>query len=752
MIDLRRIFGLVLLMAHLATEAAKSPGPRRSRLAQRLAAFPTAGLPLKANVTLHWDEHQVPFVDAGFDTDLATVLGLVHAHLRLGQMEMLRRLARGRLSEMIGPIGIDLDHLLRILDVGRAVPGILASLPQESRDWLEAFVSGVNHYIDHATELPQEFTVLALRPEPWTAADVLLIARLAAADANWLVWFQLLKLRQRKSWPLLWRRLSDAEHGSFEQPFPPTTGRLSSAGSELAWACRGSNSVAVSPARSTSGGALIASDPHLGIHLPNPWLIAGYRSPSHHAVGLMAPGLPFIAMGRNSWIAWGGTNLHAASSDFVDVTNLPRSAITERHDTINVRWWRERSITLRDTPFGPVISDWPPLGLDRDTPIALRWMGHRPSDEITAMLRVNQARNWDEFRAAIGGIAVPGQAMTYADAQGHIGKAVAVRLPARERKRLPDLVLAPETVARWQKLATGSDFPATVDPAEGFVVSANEPPGDSAVPIGFFFSPSDRAQRLRELVSSRRQIGVDELAGVLADDLMATSRDICGRFLDVLGPEPLKGRKGGARHLLTALVQWDGRYSPESRGALAFELVFHAFVRAYYDEDQLCAYWATWTPRNLVKEDLAHAEPAAIAPALNRAIGRSARAFRKWGTWGALHRLRLAHPFGLVPFSGHRYIWRETPAAGGIETILKSGHRFIKGRHAVLYGSSARHISDLSEPDGNYFVLAGGQDGWLGSSTYADQFDLWQRSGHVQVPFQLATVRTRFAYCMELTP
>jgi len=112
------------------------------------------GVPLKKSVVIHWNEHQVPFIEANTDADLAMALGLAHAHLRLGQMEMIRLLAQGRLAETVGPIGLDLDHLMRILDLGRAVPEILTSLPGETRDWLEAFVKGVNHYLYHAPELP----------------------------------------------------------------------------------------------------------------------------------------------------------------------------------------------------------------------------------------------------------------------------------------------------------------------------------------------------------------------------------------------------------------------------------------------------------------------------------------------------------------------------------------------------------------------------------------------------------------------
>jgi penicillin amidase len=740
-----------LLAAQFAVDAVARPFPCKTSLRQRLDAFPKAGAALEKGVVIHWNEYQIPFIEAGTDADLATALGLVHAHLRLGQMEMLRHLAQGRLAEMIGPIGLDLDHLLRILDLGRAVPEILASQREETRDWLEAFVRGVNHYLCQAPELPHEFAVLHLKREPWTAADVVTIGRLAAVDVNWPVWWQLLKLRRRKSWPRIRCRLLEGTRLPHGNPFSAL--RLSVVPLLVHQVPqRASNSVAVAPSRSASGGALLASDPHLGFHLPNAWLIAGYRSPSHHAVGLMLPGLPFIALGRNPWIAWGGTNLHAASSDFIDVSDLPEGAITKRRETINVRWWPAHSVLLRDSPYGPIISDSLLLGLNGSSPIALRWMGHLPSDEITAMLKVSQARNWDEFRVALDGMSVAGQTMTYADVGGHIGRAMAVRLPAREEKNLSDLLLRSGHTPPWQNFVIGSDLPATFQPAEGFVVTANERPTETVVPVGFFFSPPDRANRLAELIFCRSKVTPDELMEVLMDVFMATSIEVTRRFLAVLSSEPARKRRENAARLVAALTEWDGRYGAQSRGALAFELIFHNFVRAFYRQDERRAYWATWAPRTLVKEDLAQSEPSVIASALKRAIRRSIFGFERFGTWGEIHRLRIGHPFGLLPMFGKPYLYCDVAMAGGNESVLKTGHRFTVRRHSATFGSSARHCSDLSDPDSNYFALAGGQDGWLGSSTYADQLNLWHRGASIQVPLQLEAVRARFPHRLELLP
>ena len=146
-----------------------TPLPEPTDAADRLAALKRDGLPLRAPVTIYWNDHLIPFIEASSDEDLAVALGIVHAHLRLGQMELLRRISQGRLAEIGGPLATDIDHALRILNVGRAVPEILAAMPADTRAWLDAFVRGVNAYVAGGAELPHEHKLLGLKPEVWAA-------------------------------------------------------------------------------------------------------------------------------------------------------------------------------------------------------------------------------------------------------------------------------------------------------------------------------------------------------------------------------------------------------------------------------------------------------------------------------------------------------------------------------------------------------------------------------------------------------
>jgi len=135
--------GAALLLASLLTRAGRPPPP--VTLAERLAAIPAGDAPVGAPVTLHWNDQQVPFIEAASDRDAAVGLGVAHAHLRWAQMEMLRRVAQARLAAVLGSAAIELDHALLALDLTRAVPAIEAALPAATRAWIDGFVAGINH-------------------------------------------------------------------------------------------------------------------------------------------------------------------------------------------------------------------------------------------------------------------------------------------------------------------------------------------------------------------------------------------------------------------------------------------------------------------------------------------------------------------------------------------------------------------------------------------------------------------------------
>jgi len=720
------------LLWRLARDYLRKPAALDVR--QRLAMLPLKGAPVGSPVRIRWDDHQVPFIDAASDEDLAVALGVVHAHLRLAQIEVMRRASRGRLAELLGRRALMIDKLVRTFDIARAVPQIIASMPPATLTWLDGFVRGINHVVEHGAA-PRELSLLGVANEPWTPADVVTVGRLVSADINWLVWMRILRFRGRRDWPQLWRDFCSADMLSVR---PGETGEISDllAGTVIR---SGSNSFAVAGSKSSSGAALIASDPHLSISLPNNWLLTGMRSPSHHAVGMMIPGIPFMAIGRNPWIAWGGTSLHAASSDLVLVPD--GTPLETREESFAILKQPSVRLPVRESPLGPVISD---LGAFSGAgTVALRWMGHQPSDEFTAMLRVGTARNWQEFRDALAGYAVPGLEMVFAAATGEIGRLTAVRLPDRDDPIPPDILAGPEN--GWQHMWSADSLPSDYQPQAGFVASANARLPDHPPVIGYHFSPPLRKQRLEQLLGGPGPFSVETMKRLQADVYCQSSLMERDNFCEWL---TLLSEHQSMRELLAA---WDGRYHAHSKAALAHETLFVSLARELVPSDLSQAFEASWGTRVLIWRAIVAAPVEKRQTALARAAAEAAEAIKQ-ADWGARHRLVLQHPLAMLPFFGRRYRMFDLPASGSSETLMKTAHPLTTGRHRASYGSVSRHISDLADPDANYFALLGGQDGWIGSTTFADQVGLWQKGGYVQIPLRIEAVQKSFPYQTVLSP
>ena len=741
-----RSFVVFFAVAVATSCAVFTPLPEPKTLDQRLAMFPTTGLPLQGPVTVWWNEHQVPFIEASTDRDAAFALGLAHAHLRLGQMEVMRRVSQGRVSEIAGPIPqvADIEHALRILDLGRTSKTVYASMPAETKAWLDAFVEGVNHYQATTTDLPHEYAVLGLDREPWRSEEILTIGRLASVDVSWFVWFRVLALRERKDWPQLWQAL--LEEGTMSAPSFASNqhASLKELSRLLSTMSRnGSNSVVVGASKTGTGAAMIANDPHLGISLPNLWVLAGVKSPSFNMVGLMVPGVPFVAVGRNENIAWGGTNMRSAGSDLFDVSSLPAAQITQRVVTTRTRWWFDSDLVIRDTPYGPILSDSEVLPKREGEVLALKWIGHRPSDEISAMLRMNRATNWDEFRSALEGFSISPQNFLFADVKGNIGQVTATHLPKRSKELPADIVRPLSDAKAWDEIVTSKDLPWAYNPTDGFLASANNRGAEASVPIGYFFSSDDRVTRLQQLLGGMATVTADDLKRVQMDTYSSSSTLMRDAFVARVNAE--KPALSLSQTLVfDAMAAWDGRYDLGSKGAVAFEAAMASFMPASFPAHELSAFDAAGSPYARFAPKVRDMKADVFAKSAVAALQTGVDAWAKYATWGDMHRMIVQAQFASIPVIGSRYVFDDVPAAGSSETILKTDHETSAERHPTRYGAQARHVSDLSDPDANWFVMLGGNDGWYNSSTFRDQVDAFQSGQSFQVPLEIETVRATF--------
>ena len=766
-----RLIGSIIAVCGLGGCSLLTSLPEATDTSQRLAMFPTTGLPLEAPVSIRWDRHQIPMIEAQTDGDAAFALGMVQAHLRLGQITLAKHLTQGRVAELAGPIAIDFDRAIRTIDLGRATPDIYEKLPTDTREWLDRFVAGLNSYQMRMSDLPHEFRVFGIEePEPFTATDILTIGRLAGVDVNWLGWVNLLEQRSRADWPEVWDRIqstgltSIAADGS---AFARTPDQAGLAHELLVAALRdnakiGSNSMVIDGSHTASGKPMIASDPHLGLRLPNLWLLAGVKSPSMQVVGMMPAGLPIFGLGRNPEAAWGGTNLRGASSDLIDIEAVGYSEadlVTETRP-LKVRWWPDTQSEVQISPVGPVISDAPLLGLDRDQLLAIRWVGHDTTDEITAFLHAARATSWQNFADAFDTYGVSAQNMLFAGRNGRdigeIGLVVAARMPRRTNARPQDFVVTDRAALNaWDNLANSAELPRFHNPETGILASANVPPGPSKIPLGYVFSAPDRVERQIALASQRNDWTADRLQHLQVDTFSYSALEFRDLLIGRLASS-VPDLTPRYQQIMELIRQWDGRYDRDSRGALAFSALFaelapRIFALARKEQDYALINGGGNSNRWAI-DILAQISDADLHEALLHSLETTETAVNGGHNWGDIHRVNIAHLMAAIPLIGSKYQIGNYPIAGSHETIWKSAHPLTAEKHDAYYGSQSRHISDLGDIDANYFVILGGQDGWLKSENFNDQTQTFLAGDLIQLPLSDDGIERVFSHRIELTP
>ena len=727
--------------------------PKKRSLEQRLAHFPTENLPLDGKLTIRWNKHQVPFIEAESDRDLAFALGMVHAHLRGVQLMLFQRASQGRLSEIGGPFAKHVDHTLRIMSFSFAAEEVERNMPEATRVWTQAFADGITLYQDRLTDRPPEMALLGVDFEPWSIRDVLIAGRLIGADFNWLTQVALLEKRGQPDFKEIWRRMLEAGASS-SGTFRSDAQREALAGLIMKTNRAGSNSVAISPKRSASGSAMLANDPHLGFALPNLWVLAGMKSPSYDVVGFMLPAMPFVCVGRNPDLAWGATNMRAASTDMYDVSKLPPEDFSSEETVIKNRFGFNSKMKIRRTPFGPVISDSKLIPSKKGEDIAMRWVGYQPTDEITALMRLARARNADEFRHAFVNYGVPGQNFLFAAKDGDIGKVMAVNHPNRAGFPKDDPVMdATDPKNDWNGQVGVLELPHVLNPPDGVLVSANNRPEDGEIPIGFLYAGEGRFLRIHEILRQKEKLSLEDLFDLQKDTRAPEAAELGHGMIAEIDQLSINGE---AKALLEALRAWDGDYRADSKGAVAFEMLLYHVVGLLYTQERdlsLSDHMSEWNFFTaFLLQDLQQLPEEKRRTLLKNAVEAAVEDAKRFDNWGEMHQLEIAHVLANLPFVGKAYFIERLPIGGSRQTPMKMAHGLTNQAHTTDFGQMARHISDMADPDANWFVIVGGQDGWIGSENYTDQVPLWREGEYIRMPLTPEKIQEEFPHVQRMEP
>lgn len=710
-----------------------------ARLRYRDPILPTEDLPLDQDVTIYLNDKHIPYIKAETDHDLAFSLALIHAQYRLPQIELSRLIAKGELSTVFGAKAQNVDHTLRILQFGKAADEIIAAYPPETRKWLQDYLDGLNYYIENVKKLPWDFSVMHMKPKSWTMQDLVSTFRMASADVNWIYLAGFIREMKNPEWEKVWKLFIEYNQSSIPSEIE---GVPSIQDLIMSFTESGSNSLVIAGSKTKSGAAMIASDPHVSVFLPNLWFVCGIESPSYHAVGLSVPGIPLINLGRNEDVAWGATNMYSISSYLYSIDKNEK--IKTREEKIPTRLGKEKTVTIRETQYGPIISD--STFFETDQTLSLYWMGHQCSDEVTTFMKVLKSKNWDQFQSAFHNYRVLGLNYLYADKNGNIGYVPAFSQPinkSEERKLwYPQEEFGSDIV--WQQ-----DLSRISNPKQGYLASSNNRPVQVKRDWGWFYAPNDRLIRMSMVIESLPQVSLEDLKKL---------------HLDVHAPSATKWIRWIYRNVdksvqhhptFQKLLQWDNAYDAEKIEPLLFEFFLfelsNGLLHHEYKEEasirkiQQSTFMKEWIEKKTSEFSLEERSKI-FFNALEKASEKSS----PFQNWGEFHQMRLQYLFGYVPWIGKMFHQKTYPVSGGADTLYKRSF-VMKGKPTyVTYGSNARHISDMSDIDANYFVIYGGQNGYAFSTQNADQVDLWESGEYIQVPLRIETVKEQFKTVIKL--
>ena len=728
-------------------------------------AFPT----LKGKVNVYFDERLVPHVFADNNEDLYFVQGYLHARFRLFQMELQTMYAAGRLCEIFGnnPAILKVDRETRRSGMVWAAQNALKEFEADpvSKTVCDAYTAGVNAYIESLTEaqLPIEYKLLGYKPEKWSNLKIALFLKQMSRTLAGNV--EDLELTNEKSFipfsefKILYPEVPDSlipivpAGTKFDAPgIVPV--RPSSADSlyfgrkdsmNLAEVIKqdpdnGSNNWAVAGIKTKSGAPILCNDPHLDLTFPSIWYEMQLNSPDVNAYGATFPGSPNVIIGFNDNIAWGVTNAQRDVKDFYEIKFKDDSKkqywfnnqwlnTQLRIDTLKIRGVHDIYDTVAYTIFGPVMFDKSfPDTLAKEKAIACRWTAHDASNEGLTFYKLNRAKAYDDYLEAIKTYACPGQNFVFASKSGDIAIWQQANFPARWYGQGMMIMPGQDSSYMWQGFIPQNENPHAINPQQGFLVSANQRPADSAYP---YFIPGNyinaRAISISHQLQNMQQVTIDDMKRLQTDYFNVTAEDARPLLLKYIRQNELSAE---AKKYLDIIRNWDLKASADSKGQTVYQLWWDSLAVEVWKDELMKVQPAVVVPNQqtlleaLLKDSAFKYVDNINTPQKETLFDDVTAAFAK-----ASVELSKEEKEGKLEWAKHKssriYHLLRTNLMPFSEPIPVGGNGDIINATAVSHGPSWRMIVQLTESTDAYGVYPGGQSGNPGSKFYDDFVDTW---------------------------
>lgn len=742
---------------------------------------------LVGKLIIRRDRHGIPLIEAEHDRDEAFGIGFCQGQDRAFQLEILHRVARGSVAELIGPAAVPVDRLARRIGFYRSAREQLALIDSDLRDNLDAYAAGVNA---GRSIVPHEMALVGGTLAPWDAADCLAIAKVLSFKlaANWDAELMRLKVLTSDG-PDALRAIDHTfalSGASRESPlFPASPGaarppaidplgalvgqavdRLAQDMMEfLKWAGggSGSNNWAIAPTRTKTGRPILANDPHLDASLPSHWYLVATRTPGHAVAGASLVGGPVVLAGHNGHIGWGLTAGLIDNTDlFVEEVDAQRQQVRFGsgwqdcrviEETIAVKGALAVVERVLITPRGPVIS---PILADTPQSISLCAVWLQPA-KVRGLFTLSKARNWESLRTECRFWPVAAQNLAYADTTGAIGWQMIGAAPLRKKGHglLPMLGADPE--AGWYESGLPfEELPHRLSPSCGWIATANnrQPPEGQGPYLGSDFIDGYRATTIAVVLESRHDWDIASTMRLQMDQYTAAWNELRPFVLALEDVPP-------------ELRTWDGIASADSRGATVYELWLTSMIR------RVAKRFAPKSWEWVVGKSLTALTPYNFgcfrrtshlvgllrtqADAWREEMQAALREANHSLPWGEVRQLVIRHPLTraggwLGWLMGKMFNLGPVPCGGDADVINQAAVLPLAPLAPAINIASMRMVLDVGAWQNSRWVLPGGQSGNPLSPHYDDLFPLWQRGEGVPIAFTLEEMRTAAVATLELSP
>jgi len=726
---------------------------------------------INQQTTVYFDNYGVPHIYANNQKDAMTTLGYVHAQDRLWQMELMRRIAPGRLAEIFGTPALKTDKFFVGIGIDENSAIAVAQLDKNSQTFIltNAYLDGINQYLEEG-KTPVEFTLLGIKKEKFTLKDVYNIFGFMSFSFAMAQKTDPLLTDIRDRFGMKYLKdfnitgsLGTKQLKSFKGKYKAYSEISKSVATLLETspvpAFIGSNSWVIGGAKTKSGKVILANDPHIMYSQPGTWYEAHIVCPEYEMYGYYIAGTPFPLLGHNRDYAYGLTMFENDDVDFFQEEENPKNIkqyitpvgfknYTFNQKTIKVKDSTGVKIIVKTSQHGPIITGLLD-GLATNKSVAMSWIYTQQKSQILdAVYSLSHAKNLEDFHKNIELIKAPGLNIMYGDAKGNIAWITSGKLyKVNESVNTNFILNGANDIDDKKEWIPFNKHPAAVNPSWNYVYTSNNQPEsiDGYLYPGYYL-PKDRALRIDGLLSPKSDWTKEDVSKMIVDNTSATAQNIVANLTAVLTMSKMSTNE---KRALTILKEWTGENDLNDVAPTVFNKWLYWYLKDTFEDEfgkdnftillnthiikqtieaqsqnANSPWWDNITTKDrneTQKEILTQSFKEAIT-SLEKQLGKD---IEKW-QWAKVHKVTFQHPIGKVKLFSKFFNVGSYSIAGTNEVI--NNQLFIYTDDAEINtkgGPSARRIIDFSDIENSLSVIPTGQSGNPMSKHYDDQSELF---------------------------